>query len=102
MKAEKIKRVSYTLEYKLEAVQLVQCGQSCTAIAKVLGMPSQPLENWVQQAAEGQLTGAGAKSASRQCEVPDVSTLAVTLNIGGEEFRMIRRFPASASATLLR
>ncbi|MBP6058957.1 MAG: hypothetical protein KA524_11205 [Nitrosomonas sp.] len=41
MKAEKVKRVSYTLESKLEAVRLVQGGESCAAIAKVLGMPSQ-------------------------------------------------------------
>jgi transposase-like protein len=41
MKAEKVKRASYTLEYKLEAVRLVQGGQSCAAIAKVLGMPCQ-------------------------------------------------------------
>ena len=42
MKAEKIKRASYTLEYKLEAVRLVQGDQSCAAIAKVLGMPIDP------------------------------------------------------------
>ena len=47
MKAEKVKRASYTLESKLEAVRLVQGGESCAAIAKVLGMPSQTLENWV-------------------------------------------------------
>lgn len=44
----------------MEAVRLVQGGQSCAAVAKVLGMPSQTLENWVRQAAKGQLAGAGA------------------------------------------
>jgi transposase len=66
MKAEKVKRASYTLEYKLEAVRLVQGGQSCAAIAKVLGMPCQTLENWVRQAAKGELTGVGAKPVSAE------------------------------------
>ena len=66
MKAEKVKRGSYTLEYKLEAVRLVQGGQSCAETAKVLGMPSQTLENWVRQAAKGQLAGAGAKLVSAE------------------------------------
>ena len=66
MTAEKDTRASYTLEYKLEAVRLVQNGQSCAATAKVLGMPSQTLENWFRQAAKGQLTGAGAKPVSAE------------------------------------
>ena len=66
MKAEKVKRASYTLEYKSEALRLIQGGQSCAATAKVLGMPSQTLENWVRQAAKGQLTGAGAKPVSAE------------------------------------
>ena len=66
MTAEKVKRASYTLEYKLEAVRLVQNGQSCAATAKVLGIPSQTLENWVRQAPQGQLTGAGAKAVSAE------------------------------------
>lgn len=66
MKAERVRRASYTLEYQLEAVRLVQGGQSCAAIAKVLGMPSQTLENWVRQVAKGQLAGAGAKPVSAE------------------------------------
>jgi len=66
MRAEKVNRASYTLEYKLEAVRLVQGGQSCAAIAKVLGMPCQTLENWVRQAEKGQLTGAGTKPVSAE------------------------------------
>ena len=41
MKADRVRRASYTLEYKSEAVRLVQGGQSCAATAKVLGIPSQ-------------------------------------------------------------
>ncbi len=66
MATEKVKRASYTLEYKLEAVRLDQGGQSCATTAKVLGMPSQTLENWVRQAAKGQLMCAGAKPLSAE------------------------------------
>ncbi len=66
MKAERVRRASYTLEYKLEAVRLVQGGQSWAATAKVLGMPSQTLENWVRQAAKGQLGCAGFKPVSAE------------------------------------
>ncbi len=66
MKAERISRASYTQEYKLESVRLVQAGQSCAATAKVLGMPSQTLENWVRQAAKGQLACAGVKPVSAE------------------------------------
>ena len=40
MIAEKGKRAAYTLEYKLEAVRLVQGGQACAVTAKVLAYPS--------------------------------------------------------------
>ena len=66
MVKEKGKRASYTLEYKLEAVRLVQGGQSCLVTAKVLGMPKQTLENWVRQAAKGKLAGAGARPVSAE------------------------------------
>lgn len=56
----------YTLEYKLEAVRLVQGGQACSVTAKVLGIPKQTLENWLRQAAQGKLTGAGAKLVSAE------------------------------------
>jgi transposase len=66
MIAEKGKRAAYTQEYKLEAVRLVQGGQSCAVTAKILGIPKQTLENWVRQAATGKLTGAGTKPVSAE------------------------------------
>jgi len=45
MTAEKGKRAAYTLEYKLEAVRLVQGGQPGAVTAKILGIPKQTLEN---------------------------------------------------------
>jgi len=65
MKA-KGKRASYTLEYKLEAVRLVQGGQACSATARILEIPKQTLENWVRLAAKGKLTGAGSKPVSEE------------------------------------
>ncbi len=64
MATERSKRAAYTLEYKMEAVRLVQGGQSCTSAAKVLGIPKQTLDNWVRQSAKDKLTGAGTKSVS--------------------------------------
>ena len=64
MAVEKGKRAAYTLEYKLEAVRLVQGGQVCAVTAKVLGIPKQTLENWVRQSAKGKLIGAGTKPVS--------------------------------------
>jgi transposase len=65
MTAEKSKRAAYTLEYKLEAVRLVQGGQACSITAKVLGIPNQTLDSWVRQAAKGKLTGAKPVSAEQ-------------------------------------
>jgi len=66
MATEKGKRAAYTLEFKLEAVRLVQGGQSCALTAKVLGISKQTLDNWVRQSAKGKLTGAGAKQVSAE------------------------------------
>jgi transposase len=66
MTKEKGVRAAYTLEYKLEAVRLVEGGQSKAATAKMLGIPGQTLDNWVRQAGEGKLTGAGGKPVSAE------------------------------------
>jgi transposase len=66
MTTEKGKRAAYTLEFKLEAVRLVQGGQAKTVTAKVLGIPEPTLSNWVRLAAQGKLTGAGAKPVSAE------------------------------------
>lgn len=58
------KTAAYMLEYKLEAIRLVQGGQARAVTAKVLGIPKQTLDTWVRQAGKGELTGAGAKPVS--------------------------------------
>ena len=60
------KRAAYTLEFKLEAVRLVQGGQAKVVTAKVLGIPVATLGNWARLAAQGKLAGAGAKPVSAE------------------------------------
>jgi transposase len=66
MMTEKGKRAAYTLEFKLEAVRLVQGGQAKAVTAKVLGIPEPTLSNWVRLAVQGKLAGAGAKPVSAE------------------------------------
>ena len=55
------KRGRYTLEYKQEAVRLVESSQSIAAAARSLGVAEQTLFNWVKAHREGELKGAGEK-----------------------------------------
>jgi transposase-like protein len=57
-------RGKYTLEFKLEAVRLVKGGQAASVTAKVLGIPSQTLDNWIRLSNKGQLKGVGDKPVS--------------------------------------
>jgi len=59
-------RGKYTLEFKLEAVRLVNGGQAVPVTAKVLGVPAQTLGNWVRLSGKGQLKGAGDKPVSQE------------------------------------
>jgi transposase len=66
------KRARYTLEYKQEAVRLVESGQSiAAAAARSLGMVDQTLFNWVKASREGKLKGADspAKVSAEQLEI---------------------------------
>jgi transposase-like protein len=57
-------RGKYTLQYKMEAVRLVKGGQAVPVTAKILGVPTQTLGNWVRLSNKGQLKGAGDKPVS--------------------------------------
>ena len=59
-------RGKYTLEFKLEAVRLVKGGQAVPVTAKILGVPTQTLGNWVRLSEKGQLKGAGDKPVSAE------------------------------------
>lgn len=62
----KATRARYTLEFKQEAVRLVESGQSQAAVAKTLGLVEQTLFNWVKASRQGRLQGADSKPVSAE------------------------------------
>jgi len=62
----KTTRARYTLEFKREAVRLVEAGQTKASVAKTLGLVEQTLFNWVKASREGKLTGADTKPVSAE------------------------------------
>ena len=63
---ERAKRAKYTLEFKQEAVRLVELGQTLAAAARSLGLVDQTLHNWVQAERQGKLKGAEKKAVSAE------------------------------------
>jgi transposase len=59
----KATRARYTLEFKQEAVRLVESGQSMAAAARSLGLVEQTLFNWVKASRQGRLKGADGSQA---------------------------------------
>ena len=59
-------RARYTLEFKQEAVRLVEGGQSIAAAARTLGVVNQTLFNWVKAYRQGRLTGADSRPVSAE------------------------------------
>ena len=62
----KTTRARYTLEFKQEAVRLIEGGQSIAAAARALGVVDQTLFNWVKAHRQGELKGAGGKSVTAE------------------------------------
>jgi transposase len=56
------KRGRYTLEFKQEAVRLVESGQTLASAARSLGVVEQTLGNWVKLHRAGKLKGVIGKS----------------------------------------
>ena len=54
-------RGRYTLEFKQEAVRLVESGQTMAAAARSLGVVEQTLGNWIKLHRAGRLKGASGK-----------------------------------------
>ena len=67
----KIQRKAYTLEFKQEAVRLVESGQRVSEAARSLGMVEQTLANWVKAHRAGNLRGSGlnAELTAEQMEI---------------------------------
>jgi transposase len=55
------KRGRYTLEFKQEAVRLVESGQTMAAAARSLGVVEQTLGNWIKLHRAGTLRGTSGK-----------------------------------------
>lgn len=64
MTKPKTDRAKYTLEFKQEAVRLVETGLTIAAAARSLGLSDQTLYNWVKSQREGKLTGVDSKPIS--------------------------------------
>lgn len=62
----KTTRARYTLEFKQEAVRLVEGGQSQASVAKTLGLVEQTLFNWVKLSRQGELKGVDSKPVSAE------------------------------------
>jgi transposase len=63
----KTARAQYTLEFKQEAVRLVESGQSIAAAARQLNVAEQSLFNWVKAQRESRLKGAvGSRTVSAE------------------------------------
>jgi transposase len=56
------KRGKYTLEFKQEAVRLVESGQSIARAARSLGVVEQTLANWMKAHRAGKLKEASGKT----------------------------------------
>ena len=59
-------RAPYTLEFKREAVTLVENGQSIAAAARTLGGVDQTLFSWVKAQREGKLKGVDGKPVTAE------------------------------------
>jgi transposase len=57
----KATRGRYTLEFKQEAVRLVESGQTMAAAARSLGVVEQTLGNWIKLHRAGTLRGASGR-----------------------------------------
>jgi transposase len=72
------KRSRCTLEFKLEAVRLVESGQSISEAARSLGVVEQTLSNWVKANRAGKLKEVGGE-AGKTPEQMEISRLRTEL-----------------------
>jgi hypothetical protein len=59
-------RGKYILEFKMEALRLVEGGRSAPATTRILAVPIQTLGNWVRLSGNGELKGAGDKPVNAE------------------------------------
>lgn len=90
-------RGKYTPEYKLEAVRQVKAGQSIAVVAKVLGIPSSSVANWVRLDAKGELAGAGKPAGKAAAVTPEQMEIA-RLRAENARLKMERDIAKKAAA----
>jgi transposase len=68
---ERLPRKIYTFEFKMEAVRLIESGQSIAEAARSIGIVEQTLSNWIRAHKAGKLTanGRGSKLTAEQIEI---------------------------------
>jgi transposase len=71
-------RGRYTLEFKQEAVRLVESGQTMAAASRSLGVVEQTLGNWIKLHRAGRLKGASGKHQVTAEQMEIVSIRATT------------------------
>lgn len=89
----KTTRARYTLEFKQEAVRLVEGGRSVATAARTLGVVDRTLFNWVKAHRQGKLKGADSK-APVSAEQMEISRLRAEL----ARVKMERDIPGKATA----
>ena len=90
---ERLPRKIYTYEFKLEAVRLVESGQSVAEAARSLGVIEQTLSNWIKAHKSGKLVanGRGSKLTAEQIEIRQ-------LRAENAHLKMERDIPGKAAA----
>lgn len=56
----------YTAEFKELVVKRIKDRQGVSAVCRELGLSDQTLRNWINAAAEGQLSGAGSRMVTSE------------------------------------
>ena len=69
MDMRKAARARYTLEFKQEAVRLVESGQSIAAAARTFGLVEQTLFNWVKAQRQGTLKGVDSPTVANVLQI---------------------------------
>lgn len=89
----KIPRKAYTLEFKQEAVRLVDSGQRVSEAARSLGVVEQTLSNWVKAHRSGKLRGSGrsAELTSEQMEIRRLRAELARVTMGATSWEKPRR-----------
>jgi transposase len=78
IESRKTTRARYTLEFKQEAVRLVESGQSVAAAARSVGVAEQTLFNWIKAQRQGALQGTDS-SRTVSAEQMEISRLRAEL-----------------------